>query len=133
MSRSLAYGLGLAGGVITLLTGLLIMGAGSLLGSYLHLISAYTKTALWFAGFWGIIVGLFIIYCSYMLRTSDKPRSWSSAMIFIGVLGYITLQGLFIGPGAAIIAGIIGIGSHKAAAKKRKAAKRRIAKKRRRR
>lgn len=119
MPRSMAYGLGVAGGVITFITGLMIIGAGSLLGSYLHLISYHVKTALWFAGFWGVVIGLFMAYSAYMIRTTSAHKSWSIVLIFVGILGYLTLQGFFVGPGAAIIGGIIGLSPQKKKPKKK--------------
>ena len=92
-----------APGLLNLISGIMILVAGILAGTF----ASYAIGLGWFSLFgaiivgWGIIVGLLLIVSGMKY---EKNKNWAIVGLVFSILGLVTFQGFIIGP----ILGIIG-------------------------
>jgi hypothetical protein len=94
-----SYLLALAGGIITLLSGILASVLGAALTFFIFGIGAVI-------GVWGMIVGIILIFTSFLMK-SKKSKTGSILCLIFSILGIVSIQGFVIGPLLALIGSII--------------------------
>jgi len=115
MARELSYGLSLAGGIITVLVGVLFVIVSLALPAWMIMMPQFAgiaRAAIALFGVWGVVVGIILLLGANMLAGKNKERARQGSMLVLifGTLGLVTLQGFVIGPIIAIIGGAIAVG-----------------------
>ena len=106
---SAAYGLTIAGGIITLVMSIISAVVGSLVSALIPLGGLFVGGLLIAVAIWGIIVGIVLIISAIMMKDSKKARTGSILGLIFSILGLVTGQGFFIGPILGLVGSIIAI------------------------
>ena len=113
MSKGTAYILSLIAGILIAINGvvnlalpgflLMIPGIGDVLG----LVTAIMTVM----GVVGIILGIILIYGSFMVKKGKK--NWGIIVLILSIISFITVSGFFVGSILGIIGGILAIKAKK--------------------
>src|SRR3972149_5039596 len=98
MSKSAAFGLLLAGGIITLLVSVVIGLIGAVF-SFIPFVGALIGAVVGVYTVWGVIVGLIMIWGANKINKGGADaHTWSIITLVLSILGLITGLGVLVGP-----------------------------------
>ena len=115
MTDKIPFMLNLIGGIITLLTGaILVFGAALVFAAAFPAMFMITESLLIFmAGWavWNIIIGIVLIYYGVRIENSSvaETKRMSRITLVVSILGLVTLVGFFIGPIVSLVGSLIGM------------------------
>ncbi|MFH1630695.1 MAG: hypothetical protein ABIA21_00525 [Candidatus Aenigmatarchaeota archaeon] len=113
-----AYGLMLAGGLITLIAGIAVIILGILFLAMAPVIAtsagALVSGIIIGFGVWGIICSIVILLASSAIKSGDKHKThtWGIIGLVFSILSLMTLQGVMIGPILVLVSSILVLGEN---------------------
>ena len=110
-----SYGLLLAGGLITIIAGIVMILIGAAMGMMMSFVpgmffaGGMVGALIAAFGIWGLICGIFLLLSAKMVLSNDKQvvHTWGVIGLVFSILSLVTLQGIVVGPILALVGSIL--------------------------